>query len=287
MKIVVISDCRLPTRPDGGHGLGMSASDIARGLTEFGHEVVMLAGAGSVFPHGELIEYYHEGRTADVIETIEGVDAVLDTSHTHSYWKMRPRYPYVNRFGDREGRRGPNSVVNSPYMKTFHPTAELVNTGIDITRIPFYDKHDDHPYVIFASAPHHHKGIGVAREAADMAEIDLVFMSGEVGENKWEKIGGARFLLHPSNLDAAPRLPLEAGACGTPTLCLPGDGTEYHVKHGITGWVCKDVEEMGEWISRDFHRPAVRNWVEKEHGFQGMIFEYERLLRDARDGRVW
>lgn len=287
MKIAVISDTRQPTKADGGHGLGMSAHGIAAGLAGRGHEVTLFAGPGSDFP-GELVTGMSERQLATLCLAGD-FDAILDTSHQHHASRMDPFFPVLNRLCDLECRwQPPNVVVNSPFMQGRFG-GRLVHTGIDVDAIPFTA--EGAGYLAYMAPKFAHKGWGIALEVARETALPLVIIEGLSGDDKWQMLGRAYALLHPSAIDAAPRIPLEAAACGVPTLCLPGDGTEHHVAHGVSGFVCQSASEIVETLAAckvsRLDRRAAREWVAGEHGLAQMIDAYEALLIALEDGERW
>lgn len=289
MNLAILSDTRLPTLPDGGHGLGRSAHDIASGLAARGHTVTLFAAYGSQFNSGHLCEYKDEVICANDLNRQGAVfDAILDTSHSHHLSKLRRGWPVVNRIGDREcAWQPPNAVVNSTYMQRKHPNGRLVHTGINVEAIPFFPEHQG--YLAFMSAHFAHKGWPEVQSIARKADMPLRIIENLTGAEKWEALGGAVALLHPSTLDAAPRSPLEAAACGVPTLCLSGDGCSQHVVNGRTGFVADDVSWLpalctNAWI---LDRTLVREWVTETHGYEQMIDGYESLLTAVANGERW
>lgn len=279
MKIAVLSDTRLPTLPDGGHGLGMSAHDIATGLIDRGHEVTLYCGVGSAFDGGAMVEHDDEIMRAQAMPHI--YDAYLDTSHYHQLSKIAPRLPVVNRICDNECKWAPpNVVVNSPYMQGVYG-GRLVNTGIKVDDFKF---HPTGKYPVFMSHKVIHKGWPLVREI-----FGIVVANGEVGNEKNRTLGNASVLIHPSTLDAAPRLPLEAAACGVPTICLSGNGAEYHVEDGKTGFVVDEFSEIQDRIKDvgNLSRLGIREWVRANHGYNQMISGYENLLVMAAAGDRW
>lgn len=288
MRLAVISDARLPTLPVGGHGLGRSAYDIATGLSKRGHDVVLFAGPTSSFASGELRIYESEGLLVDVYDESE-FDAALDTSHQHLLSAFRSDYIIVNRIADRECKWfPPRSVVNSRYMKWANPSAISIPTGIDADSIPFYPTATDN-HLVFASAKHVHKGWPFARNFAEKVGRDLDVVEGALGTDLYDRLGAASALLHPSSIDAAPRLPLEAAACGTPTLCFDFDGTSDHVENDVSGFVCKSENEMETACLRlvELARLSVREWAIYHHSIDSMLDSYEDLLFKSVEGWRW
>ncbi len=75
---------------------------------------------------------------------------------------------------------------------------------------------------------------------------------------------------------------IEAMACGTPVLALPGGSVDEIVRNGVTGWICSDVEEM----ARRAARPAISPWacreeVERRFSVDAMAANYEALYEAA------
>jgi glycosyltransferase involved in cell wall biosynthesis len=76
---------------------------------------------------------------------------------------------------------------------------------------------------------------------------------------------------------------IEAMACGTPVLALPGGAVEEVVANGVSGWVCRSVEELSERVSsatRDFKPAAVRAYVDENFSLPAMVSRYADLYRD-------
>lgn len=287
MKIAVISDARRPTLPDGPHGLGRSAYDIATGLLQRGYDVILFAGQGSEFCR-PLVTGVSE---RDLVrKALAGdFDAILDTSHQHHTSRIDGMFPVVNRICDLECRwQPPNVVVNSPFMQGAFG-GRLVNTGIDVDSIPFYE--EDAGYLAYMSAKFAHKGWHAARDIARESGRPLRVIEGLTGREKWNALGNAYALLHPSTIDAAPRLPLEAAACGVPTLCLGQDGTQHHVAHGVSGYVCADVAHIAETLNAcrvsEIDRRQTRCWVSETHNLAQMIDGYEAVLSAVKNGERW
>lgn len=285
MRIVVLSDERMPSSVASTGGLSRSLWDLADGLAARGHTVTLVAAPGSAFERGTLLRWGAPLPDADV---------VLDGSHAHALSAGQPDAPIVNRIGDLEcAWQPPNAVVASAFMQARYPAARILRTGVRDeapARLPAADG-----TLVYMSGAVAHKGPGTAREVAAQAgmllsEYGAGTLYGPVrGAEKWRALAGARALLHPSTLDAAPRLPLEAATVGTPTICLDGDGAQAHVAHCVSGFVCADAAEMVE-AARDaglLDRDRVRAWVLEEHAFEAMIDAYEAALARVAEGERW
>lgn len=288
MRIAILSDTRQPTLPDGGHGLGRSAFDIAAGLLARKHHVTLFAAPGSEFD-GRLVIHDDEITRANYLAqngTLAAYDAILDTSHHHQLSKLRPAWPVVNRVCDLECKyRPPNVVVNSPFMQAQYG-GRLINTGIKLQDIPLCVEHDG--YLAFMGKQEPRKGWPEVGAVARQSGKPLLIVDGATGAKKWQQLGHAAALLHPS-FDAAPRTPLEAAACGVPTLCLNKSGTPYHVADRLTGYVCSSYEEMSRAVHDTWllSRYIMREWVADTHGYAAMVTAYEEALTAVADGERW
>lgn len=293
MRIAVISDTRLPTREDGGHGLGMSAHSIASGLVKLaGHQVDLFAGPGSEYEAGELHVFGNETEAAVWLRNnyYQVYDAILDTSHSHKLSTLAWAAPVVNRICDLECTYNPPcAVVNSPFMASRYPAAKLVNTGIDAPGA--YFSYDPGQYLLYASAFTGNNGYHTLPSLERQLDTNgrLRVMHGLTGADRWQVLAGATALVMLSTASAAPRLPIEAGMMGTPVLCLSGDGAEYHVINDLTGYVCHSLEDLAEKVGRipSINRKACRAWMLEHHGYKEMIENYDQLLKCAANGGTW
>jgi glycosyltransferase involved in cell wall biosynthesis len=172
-------------------------------------------------------------------------------------------------------------------MQTHYPKAKHAPTGINLSAIPFSDKPNEH--YAFMSTHARHKGWPMVKEFAAINDIGLEVTSDLTGQEKWDWLGFATALLHPSSIDAAPRLPLEAAACGTPTICLNLDGAVEHVEDGLTGFVCEDWKGIESALTsvKMLDRSLIRKWVERTHSYEPMIDRYEELLQHVATGERW
>lgn len=273
MKIVIISSARAHVSAETASGLGRSLHDLAAGLKARGHDVHV---------------------TTDEDESVLAGDVYLDGSHAHKLSVQLPGLPVLNRIGDRECTyMPPNAVVASDYMARRYSRGRVIPTGIDVRSIPVSRTAGAHVAWMGLDVPH--KGLHTARQAASGADVELraagegTILGVLAGEEKWRFLGAAAGLLHPSMIDAAPRTPLEAAACGTPTICLDGDGAAEHVEHCTSGFVCSDIDDMADAIAdlELLDRWKVRAWVAETHPLDKMLDRYEAALTAIADGERW
>jgi glycosyltransferase involved in cell wall biosynthesis len=276
MRIAIMGETRLPVLPYGPGGLGRTTHEIATDLLRFGHDVTLFAPAGSVF-EGRLLQ-----------GTSDDFEAYLDFSHDHA-WSFPNTLHLI---GDRECPYiPPCAVVQSEYMREFYPTARIAPAGVPVDDIPFCEDHGD--YLVFAGANFAHKQPYAAKVVAQRAGKELKMLGPDFTpvdeDEKLEIIGHSLSLLSPYTIDAAPRLPLEAAACGTPTICLSGDGTKAHVLDSLTGFVCEDINEMVKAVgfAGSLKRGKIRQWVEENHNSKITNREIEKLLLAVVGGERW
>lgn len=283
IRIGILGETRMPVLPYGPGGLGRATHEIATALAKRGRDVTLYAPGGSVF-EGDMRFHF------DV--NITDWDVLLDYSHDHALSRQYPGEPILNLIGDREcPYTPPNAIVESVFMQGHYPGARIVKAGIGVSEIPYNETPED--YLIFMGLNIGHKQPHVAQEVARNAGKILYTVGpgfNEVDEaTKWKLLGGAAAILCPYTIDASPRAPLEAAACGTPTICLDGDGTRDHVVDGMTGFVCKDAAEMTERVKDlgDLKRGNIRLWVKQNHDIDVTIVELEKLLFDVAGCTRW
>jgi glycosyltransferase involved in cell wall biosynthesis len=83
---------------------------------------------------------------------------------------------------------------------------------------------------------------------------------------------------------------IEAMACGTPVLALPGGSVREIVRDGVNGWVCRDIPDMARRIAALGVRASTcREHVNTHFSVaamaDGYLTVYERAIREARSER--
>ena len=75
---------------------------------------------------------------------------------------------------------------------------------------------------------------------------------------------------------------VEAMACGTPVLATPGGSVPEIVRDGISGYICRNVQQMAERASNlDLNPTKVRQYVEENFSMDRMVNSYLELYEDA------
>jgi glycosyltransferase involved in cell wall biosynthesis len=114
--------------------------------------------------------------------------------------------------------------------------------------------------------------------------VDGVEYVGEVAyDEKVELLGGAVALLNPIAWDEPFGLVMvESLACGTPVLAFPRGAAPEIVEHGITGFLCRDVDDMVLRLAdaRQLSRFRCRAAVEKHFSTDRMVREHLDLFEE-------
>jgi glycosyltransferase involved in cell wall biosynthesis len=185
----------------------------------------------------------------------------------------------------------------------------VVHHGIVMSDYEFCDRKDD--YLVFLGRMAPCKGAHLAIEVARRAGLRLK-LAGEVQpvfSEYWERrvlpqidgdrvqyvgeadralknalLSRARALLFPIQWNEPFGLVMiEAMACGTPVIALPGGSVSEIVRDGVSGWICRDVDEMvGCAGSPSIPARSCRAWAAEHFSCERMVDQYlqiyERLL---------
>lgn len=272
----------MPVLPYGPGGLQRTTHARATSLLRLGHDVTLFAMEGSEF----------EGRLKPVSDYPSDFGVILDVSHHHVISQGFPKLAVLNLILDQECKyQPPNAVVETEYMKAKYPKARRINAGIDVDTMPFDTFAGD--YLAFMGGKDSHKQLAVAEAVSKMTGVRLEVIntgfSHEEEALKWQMLCDAAALLCPYTIDAGPRAPLEAAACGTPTICLDGDGTKEHVFDGVSGFVCQGVDSMAKKVLEvdTLQSVQMRYWVKQMHAEMDAAERTERLLMKVANGERW
>lgn len=191
--------------------------------------------------------------------------------------------------------------------------------GIPVERYRFFEDHGE--YLLFFGRIHNDKGTYEAIEIAKRAGMRLIIAGivqdreyfenyvkphidgerivyiGSVGpEGKDEVLGKAYALIHPINFNEPFGLSvIEAMACGTPVVALSKGSMSELIRHGETGFLAKNIDEMVSFLKdvRGIEREKCRRWVEERFRVERMAEEYirvyEKILEknQREDVRPW
>jgi glycosyltransferase involved in cell wall biosynthesis len=80
---------------------------------------------------------------------------------------------------------------------------------------------------------------------------------------------------------------VEAMACGTPVLAMPGGSVPEVVREGVSGHICRNVREMSNRVRNlNFKPAAVRAYVEQNFSIDKMASRYTALYEDILADRA-
>ncbi len=97
---------------------------------------------------------------------------------------------------------------------------------------------------------------------------------------KNELLGNAAAMLFPIQWDEPFGLVMiEAMACGTPVLAFRGGSVPEIIENGVSGWICKSVDEMVAHVGEtgQFVPKRVRSYAERKFSLDRMVDEYAKL----------
>jgi glycosyltransferase involved in cell wall biosynthesis len=104
---------------------------------------------------------------------------------------------------------------------------------------------------------------------------------------KNELLGNSMAMLFPIQWNEPFGLVMvEAMACGTPVLAMPGGSVSEVVKEGVSGHVCRSVREISSCLSKLNIKPAtVRRYVEENFAIDIMVANYIALYKEMIGNR--
>ena len=212
-----------------------------------------------------------------------------------------------------------NFVCISEFQRSLQalPHSITIHHGIDLSRYPLVEQKQQYLTFLGRIAPV--KGTHLAIEVAKKSgiplkiagEIQPIFQSyfesqvkphidgrlieyvGQVGpQEKSELLGNSLAMLFPIQWNEPFGLVMvEAMACGTPVLALPGGSVAEVVRPGVSGWVCASVDEMAARAHQlQFDAAAIRAYVENNFSVEIMVDHYialyERLIAGAAARKI-
>jgi glycosyltransferase involved in cell wall biosynthesis len=188
------------------------------------------------------------------------------------------------------------------------PKMRTIHHGIDISRYRLVEKKQQYLSFIGRISPIKgtHLAIDVARrtgiplkiagevqpanreyfERKIKPEIDgnLVEYIGPANlEEKNELLGNSLAMLFPIQWKEPFGLVMvEAMACGTPVLAMPGGSVPEIVRDGTSGYICRSVKDMAKRVRElNFDAIAIRRYVEGNFSIERMVSGYLDLYREA------
>jgi glycosyltransferase involved in cell wall biosynthesis len=193
------------------------------------------------------------------------------------------------------------------------PNWRTIHHGVDLNRYRLIETKQDYLCFLGRIAPV--KGVHLAIEVAKKAGLPLKIggqvqpiygdyydqqvkphVDGKfieyVGEvdlaAKNELLGHARAMLFPIQWhEPFGLVMIEAMACGTPVLALPGGSVPEVVAEGLSGHICRSVEEMAERArTLTLNAAKIRGYVAERFTVERMTADYVALYRELVHDQV-
>jgi glycosyltransferase involved in cell wall biosynthesis len=103
---------------------------------------------------------------------------------------------------------------------------------------------------------------------------------------KNELLGNSMAMLFPIQWNEPFGLVMvEAMACGTPVLAMPGGSVPEVVHDGVSGYICRSVRSMAKRLGElNFKPSAVRSYVEENFSVERMTRDYVALYEEILRG---
>ncbi|HEX6823038.1 MAG TPA: glycosyltransferase family 4 protein, partial [Candidatus Sulfotelmatobacter sp.] len=100
---------------------------------------------------------------------------------------------------------------------------------------------------------------------------------------KNELLGNSMAMLFPIQWNEPFGLVMvEAMACGTPVIALPGGSVPEVVVEGVSGHICRSLRDLTRCVrDLNFQPAAVRRYVEENFSVEVMVGKYINLYREA------
>jgi glycosyltransferase involved in cell wall biosynthesis len=121
------------------------------------------------------------------------------------------------------------------------------------------------------------------REIKPLLDDPLIEYIGEISEgDKGAFLGGAIALLFPIDWpEPFGLVMIESLACGTPVVAIRGGSVPEVLEHGVTGFICSDVDDAIDATKRihTLDRRTCRRAFERRFTARRMAEEYSRLYR--------
>jgi glycosyltransferase involved in cell wall biosynthesis len=294
MHIALYFHGRLPVRGYGG--TQRVVMWLARGLAELGHEVTLLAPAGSKVHPARLMELSPAHLRSPQFDVSQFLPKSMDILHAHAPLPTPPPHPHVFTL---HGNLGPgrtprrNTIFLSANHAQRHGATAFVYNGVDPSEFIFRADKDE--FDLFLGRLHSIKGYRWAIEGAKRTGRRLViaggwrpsfrrgirFVGSVDGPRKVELLAGAACLWMPALWDEPFGLTLVEGLMsGTPVLgtrrgALPEIVSD---KVGALGDTLEDLVQLRTTIAR-CDPAACRAHAERWFNHRVMAEEYLRMYR--------
>lgn len=240
------------------------------------------------------------------VNTVQGVACSRFTRVPFVHTLHHPHEPDLSEFY--KGHPGVQYVAISHFQRCREslPRICTVHHGIDLSHYKLIERKQDYLCFLGRIAPIKgtHLAIAVAKKAGiplkiagEVQPIFRDYFETEVEPHldgkfvqylgvadlkaKNELLGNSMAMLFPIQWDEPFGLVLiEAMACGTPVLALPGGSVSEIVRDGISGYVCHSIDELASRATRIEITPvSLRRYAEEHFSVDRMAGQYARLYQ--------
>ena len=252
---------------------------------------------------GAEVVHDHSTAVGSALAALAGQDAaVVHTVHGELHDRARRHYRLIH--------ESVHLVAISEAQRRQAPElrwAGVVHNAVDAQAHPEGTSKED--FVLFVGRTSPDKGPEVAVDVAGRAGLPLVMvvkraapderdhwdrhvaplLNGDVEvledvsqEKKTDLFGRARATLFPIRWEEPFGLVMiESMACGTPVLAFPRGAAPEVVCDGVSGFLCRDADEMVRSLGRvdELAPERCRAWVKERFSTDSMVAGYERLFR--------
>ncbi len=249
--------------------------------------------------------------SCDVIHmhTAQGLTCSRFTDVPVAYTLHHPHLPKISDFYGRYPNVHYVAISKFQREQERMPRIRTIYHGLDLTQYRLYEQKQQYLSFIGRIAPIKgtHLAIDVAKRsgiplkiAGDIQpmyreyfevkikpQIDGQFIE-YIGlanlEAKNELLGNSVAMLFPIEWDEPFGLVMvEAMACGTPVLSLPGGSVPEIVIDGVSGFVCRSVRELAKRAANiNFNPRSLRDYVENNFSLDMMVSHYASLYEEVR-----
>ena len=294
MRVALVHNAKLPV--EGYGGTERLVWWLAKGLSEMGVKVQLVAQRGSVCPFAEKVV-----TSKDPYDAVDGVEA--DVIHFFHTPNKVPTTPYVVTIGGnaQPGETfAPNTVFVSRNHALRHGSESFVHNGVDPADCLYSDKKDS--YLVFlAKASWSVKNVKGAIRLARASKRNLEILGGSRILNPYRNVrwrgtvGGVEKALTLSNA-AGLLFPVlwhepfglavvEALFSGTPVLATPF-GSLPELIHPSVGRICRTEDEFLMGISElsTFRPKDCRDWAMEHFHYSRMAQSYVQKYESVLEG---
>ena len=316
MKVLIISTHRLPTNDNGGNGLGRHVYDFMYLISQKQDEIHIFCHPDSVIKIRGVTKFNYTDPKSDLDKIYfkikqDNYDLIIDNSHCKLLSRIYHKHnlPIINFVHDTECTYQPkNILLGNKHQQIQHPSGLVVPTGILFESYDLQEEKDD--YYCFVGKIEHRKAVDKVVQVQKTTGKRIIFIGGSnssysniLNGQEWlgeitdrtklnSIVSRSKGLLYLSRLDAGGLAIWEASAMGTPSFVIDGTGTKCNVIDKVSGFICKNVEEVCSLIVNEsvnnLDPRTIREETEKiwnlKKNFNNFIYP---LFLEVTKGKRW